>query len=204
MKPMTKILFSSILLLSSAVSAGIWMPWDNDSNNNYGNNNDNLMESWMPWNSNSGSSFNPMSNSGSNWGPFNSGSNWGPLNSGSNFGPMDSMTNWGPMSSEADWGPMETVNNFMNDTEFGLTFKTKNKTDAKGYARADSKYGGELSNRLSGKGDWYSKGQADNYYKGQLNNYGQVRGEGRYYGYGKQGHLGYVPAKGNNFPAPGY
>jgi hypothetical protein len=32
---MTKILFSSILLLSSAVSAGIWMHWDNDRNNNY-------------------------------------------------------------------------------------------------------------------------------------------------------------------------
>lgn len=195
---MTKILFSSVLLISSIVSAAPWMPWDSNSNSD-----DNLFESWMPWNSNSDTNLGPMS-SGSSWNPFNSGSKWGPFNSGSNFGPMDGMTNWGPMSSDTNWGPMDTVNNWVNDTEFGITFKTKNKTDAKGYARADSKYGGELQNRLSGKGDWYGEGIADNYYKGQANNYGKARGEGRYYGYGRQGHLGYVPSRGNDFPAPGY
>ncbi|MEO1939427.1 hypothetical protein [Candidatus Thioglobus sp.] len=200
MQTMTKILFSSVLLLSSVASASLWMPWEDNGNNN-GNNN--VIESWMPWNSDSNSNFSPM-NSGNNWGPFNSGSNFGPMDSMTNWGPFNSDSNFGPMDGMTDWGPMETANNFMNDTEFGLTFKTKNKTDSKGYARADSKYSGELQNRISGKGDWYGDAQADNYYKGQINNYGQVRGEGRYYGYGRQGHLGYVPTQGNDFPAPGY
>jgi hypothetical protein len=48
---------------------------------------------------------------GNNWGPFNGGSNAGPFNGGSN------------------WGPFKGGNNWLNDTDFGMNFNTKNKTD---------------------------------------------------------------------------
>jgi hypothetical protein len=96
------------------------------------------------------------------------------------------------------------MNDWVNETEFGLTFKTKNKVENKGYARADGNYTAQLQNRLSGKGDWSANGQADNYYLGQVTNYGQARGQGQYQGYGKQGYLGFAnaPVSNNDFPAP--
>jgi len=174
MKRMTKFILTITLLVSSIASAAPWMPWDNNSNNNGG---DNLMESWMPWGGNSNSNFNPFSG-GNNFGPMDGMTNWGPFNSGSDFGPMDGMTNWGPMNSDANWGPVSTVNNWVNDTDVSLYFKTNNKTEGTGYARADGKYAGELQNRMSGQGKSYATGNADQYYKGQTNNYGEVRGKG--------------------------
>ena len=98
------------------------------------------------------------------------------------------------------------MNDWVNETEFGITFKTKNDMKNKGYARADSDYAAQLQNRMSGKGDWYGEGVADSYYLGQITNHGNARGEGQYQGYGKQGFLGYLetPATSNDFPALGY
>lgn len=57
----------------------------------------------------------------------NGSTNWGPFDSGSNFGPFNGMSNW------------------MNDTDFGFNFNTKNKVD----------------NKVSGQAEGYAKGYAD-------------------------------------------
>ena len=59
-----KTLLSSIVLISSVVSATPWMPWDNSSTNS---NNNGLMDAW-----------NPFANGSSNWNPMDAGSNWSP------------------------------------------------------------------------------------------------------------------------------
>ena len=187
-------LFSLVILASFAVSAQPWMPWDNNSSNN------SIMDSWNPF-GNSSSNWNPM-DSGSNFGPFNSGSNFSPFESGSSFNPFDGGSNFGPFNVDQNWGPLSNMNNMVNESDWGFYYENKNKTSNKGYARADGKYAAEIEARGIGYTDGYTKSNADAYYKGQLDGYGKARGHGRFEGYGQKGHLGYLPATGNSFPAP--
>ncbi len=202
MQTMKRLLLTAILLISTAVTAKPWMPWDNNS---YGNN-DGFMDSFMPWSSNNDegwgagkgfSNWGPF-DSGSNFGPFDSASNWGPFSGENNWGPFDGGSDWGPFSGENNWGPFSNVNDMVNDSDWGFYYNNKNKISNKGYARADGKYAGELQSRGSGYADGYTKGNADAYYKGQAEGYGKARGEGRFEGYGRKGYLGYAP--GNSFP----
>lgn len=195
---MKKTLLSSLLLASTVVSAGPWMPWDN--NNNGYNNNDNFMDSWNPFASGN-TNWNPM-DAGSNWGPFSSGSNFGPFDSASKFNPLDASSDFGPFNADQNWGPLSNMNDMVNESDWGFYYENKNKVSNKGYARADGKYAEELSARGVGYADGYTKGNADAYYKGQLDGYGKARGTGRFEGYGQKGYLGYTPITGNGFPAP--
>ena len=201
----------AILSLASgltAQAANPWMPWDN---NNYGNNN--FFDRIKPWgNNNDGGFFDGMSN----WGPFDSGSNFGPFDSGSNFGPFDGMSNWGPFNGDSNFGPFSNVADWVNDTDFGFYFNTKNKFANQNEAYTDSNFSGSADAYAKGQADAYAKGQADGYaqgqadafgngqalgyYEQQIADYGEPRGMGRFQGYGRKGFLGYVP--GNDFPAP--
>jgi hypothetical protein len=194
-----KTLLSSIVLVSSVVSATPWMPWDNSSANS---NNSGLMDAWNPF-ANGSSNWNPM-DAGSNWSPFKGGSNISPFDTGTNFNPFDGGSNFGPFNADQNWGPMNNVNDMVNDSDWGFYYNNKNSTTNKGYARADAKYSEQLEARGIGYTDGYIKGNADSYYKGQLDGYGKARGNGRFSGYGQKGHLGFVPNSNNSFPAPGY
>lgn len=193
---MKKTLLSSLLLASTIVNAGPWMPWDNNSYNN----NDSFMDSWNPFASGN-TNWNPL-DAGSNWGPFSSGSNFGPFDSASKFNPLDASSDFGPFNADQNWGPLSNMNDMVNESDWGFYYENKNKVSNKGYARADGKYAEQLSARGVGYADGYTKGNADAYYKGQLDGYGKARGTGRFEGYGEKGYLGYTPTTGNGFPAP--
>ena len=201
------IVILSIALGLNAQAANPWMPWDN----NYGN--DNFFDRITPWgNNNDGGFFDGMSN----FGPFDSGSNFGPFDSGSNFGPFDGMSNWGPFNGDSNFGPFSNVADWVNDTDFGFYFDTKNKFANQNEAYTDGNFSGSADAYAKGQADAYAKGQADGYaqgqadafgngqaqgyYEQQIADYGEPRGMGRFQGYGRKGFLGYVP--GNDFPAP--
>ena len=57
----------------------------------------------------------------------------------------DGSTNWGPFDSGSNFGPFNGMSNWMNDTDFGFNFNTKNKVD----------------NKVSGQAEGYAKGYAD-------------------------------------------
>jgi hypothetical protein len=57
----------------------------------------------------------------------------------------DGSTNWGPFDSGSNLGPFNGMSNWMNDTDFGFNFNTKNKVD----------------NKVSGQAEGYAKGYAD-------------------------------------------
>jgi hypothetical protein len=72
---------------------------------------------------------------------------------------------------------------------------------SKGYARTNSKYAAELETRDAGYAGNHAQGNTNTYYKDQLGEYGNHRGDGRFKGYGKKGHLGFAPAISHTIPA---
>jgi hypothetical protein len=74
----------------------------------------------------------------------NNNANWGPFDGGSNMGPFNGMSNMGPFNGG---------NNWLNDTDFGFNFNTKNKVD--------NTVSGKAVAKLEGQADGYAKGYAD-------------------------------------------
>ena len=58
----------------------------------------------------------------------------------------------------SNFGPFKNDNNWLNDSDFGFNFNTKNKVDNKSTAAADA--------NATGAADAYGKGVADAYAKG--------------------------------------
>jgi flagellar biosynthesis/type III secretory pathway protein FliH len=75
------------------------------------------------------------------------------------------------MNGAQNWGPFQGGNNWMNNTDFGLKFDTKNSTDTKASGAADGSASGTGNANASGKADAYAKGAADGFAKGQANAY---------------------------------
>jgi hypothetical protein len=61
------------------------------------------------------------------------------------FGDDNGNTNWGPFDGGSNVGPFNGMSNWLNDTDFGFNFNTKNKID----------------NKVSGQAEGYAKGYAD-------------------------------------------
>jgi hypothetical protein len=60
----------------------------------------------------------------------------------------------------SNWGPFNGASNWVNDTDFGFNFNTKNKIDNQASGKAEGKFDGQA--------DAYAKGQADAYAKGYV------------------------------------
>ena len=123
------------------------------NNNNYG---------WGMFDNAGVSDANGNTDAGTNWGPFKGVSNWGPFDGGNNWGPFTGVSNFGPFSND---------NNWLNDTDFGFNFNTKNKVDNRSTGSVDGKASGYADGYAKGQADARAKGYADGYAKAQADAY---------------------------------
>ena len=75
-------------------------------------------------------------------------------------------TNYTLKANIAAAGPFQNSNNWLNDTDMGFNFNTKNKVDNSSSATIDGQATGQVDAYAKGQADAFAQGQADAYAKG--------------------------------------